>query len=463
MQKQVEKYNNNFMSKRNFILLIIILIIALIAIFGFLYFQPKTTTPGATTGTNFLSQFNPFGNSTVKPPVVTPPVDVSGYTPPTETPASNSKLIKISSMPVAGYTVYSKERLKVVPIVSSVLTTPTDTSTTAPVVISKPKTTKTTAPLTEFMPALRYVDRTTGNIYETFADKINEQKFSATIIPKIYEAFLGSGGESVIMRYLKTDGRTIETFFGNTPKESLSTSVDGTAQVKGSFLPEDIKDASLSPDASSLFYLFNSGDNMIGATMNLTTGKKTQIFDSPFTEWLSDWPNTKIITLTTKPASGTPGYMYKMDTGGKNFTKILSGINGLTTLGSPDGKLVLYSDDTLSLYVYHMDTKVSDLLGVKTLPEKCVWSSGNTAIYCTVPKSIAGGTYPDSWYQGEISFSDQIWKIDIKTGNTTMLIDPITISGGADIDGTKLMLDTGENYLFFVNKKDSYLWEFALK
>jgi hypothetical protein len=80
-----------------------------------------------------------------------------------------------------------------------------------------------------------------------------------------------------------------------------------------------------------------------------------------------------------------------------------------------------------------------------------------------VPKSIDSNQYPDAWYQGEVSFSDAIWKIDPQTGNATLLVDPATVSGGEEIDGIKLALDSGENYLFFVNKKDSYLWEFSLK
>ena len=310
---------------------------------------------------------------------------------------------------------------------------------------------------------MRYVDRATGNIYETFADKIIEQKYSATTIPKVYEAFFGNKENSVIMRYLKTDERTIESFVGNIPQEYLGTAVDGTAEVKGSFLPENIEDASLSPDGSNIFYLFAAGDNLVGATMNLTTSKKTQIFDSPFTEWLSDWGNSKTITLTTKPSSGIPGYAYEMDAAtGKNLEETLGGINGLTTLGSPDGKMILYGDDGLNLFVYHNDTKVSDRLGVKTLPEKCVWGNTSSVVYCSVPKLPALALYPDSWYQGEVSFSDQLWKIDLKTENATMLADPAAISG-EEIDGIKLALDADENYLFFVNKKDSYLWEYSLK
>ncbi|HTE49158.1 MAG TPA: peptidoglycan-binding domain-containing protein, partial [Candidatus Paceibacterota bacterium] len=319
------------------------------------------------------------------------------------------------------------------------------------------------SPPSEFVPALRYVDKITGNIYQTFADKIIERKFSGTIIPKVYDAYFGNQGESVIMRYLKPDEKTIETFVGILPKELLGVETTGNSEVKGSFLPDNVKDISTSPDASKIFYLWDSADNMIGTTLNFLNNKKAQIFDSPFTEWLSFWPNSNLITLTTKPSANIPGYMYSMDSTGKSLTKILGDVNGLTTLGSPDGKLILFSDNNLALNVYHSDTRNSDLLGIKTLPEKCVWGRASDTLYCAVPKTIASGEYPDAWYQGEVSFSDQIWKVDIKTGNATLILDPATILGGGEIDGVKLALDEGENYLFFVNKKDSFLWKLDLK
>jgi ABC-type cobalt transport system substrate-binding protein len=453
------------MSKRNFILLIIILAIAIIAFFGFLYFQQSTTSPGGdNTGTNFISQFNPFGNKKpATPPTTTPPIDISGD----ETPTTEEvivKLKKISSMPIAGFTVFSKERLKDVPVVTS--TVSLVNPTTIPTTTIK-KTTKPAPPLTEFMPALRYVERATGNIYQTFADKIEERKFSTTIIPMVYEAFFGNNGESVIMRYLKADAKTIVTFVSTLPKEFLGADTTDSNEIKGTFLPENTKDVSLSGDAKSLFYLFSSGsngDSIIGTTLTFLNNKKIQVFDSPFTEWLSQFPNSKMIAFTTKPASLIPGYMYSLDPNNKNynFHQVLGNINGLTTLTSPNGKLVLYSDDSLALKVYHTDTKVSDVLGLKTLAEKCVWNKINDSVYCGVPKSIPSGQYPDDWYQGEVSFGDQIWKIDIKTGNATMIADP-NMASGEDIDSIKLMLDNGENYLFFINKKDSFLWELELK
>ena len=458
------------MLKRNFILLIIILSVVVIAVFGFLYFQGKTTnTPrDESPGTNFISQFNPFGVSKPTPPAVTPPVDISGYVPPPTTEIPEVKLTKVSSMPIAGFIVFTKERLKEMPIVSpfeeggeeSVI--PNFTST-----LPKGKGTKPTPPATEFMPALRYVDKATGNIYQTFVDKIEERKFSGTTIPKVYETYFGNRGESVVMRYLKADERTIETFVGTLPKELLGGDTTGNNEAKGSFLPNNVKDISMSPDGLKIFYLFesgnNSGESMIGITLNLLNNKKIQVFDSPFTEWLSFWPNSNLITLTTKPSADIPGYMYTIDSAGKNLSKILGDINGLTTLGSPNGKLILYGNNNLSLYIYNTNSRNSDLLGVKTLPEKCVWSKASDVVYCAVPKSISPGGYPDSWYQGEASFSDQLWKIDIKTGNATMISDLVTITEGEEVDGIKLDLDESENYLFFINKKDSFLWKLDLK
>ena len=112
------------------------------------------------------------------------------------------------------------------------------------------------------------------------------------------------------------------------------------------------------------------------------------------------------------------------------------------------------------------------LEGIKGLPGPLIkWfmkTVGNDGLYKMAEafgnfnaeaKVIIGYSSPT----GEISFFDQIWKIDIRTGNATIVAGLNTVSGGEDVDGIKLMIDEGENYLFFVNKKDSYLWELGLK
>jgi len=419
------------MSKRNLVLFIIVLVIIIIIAFAFFYFyQPKSETGVVSETINFLADFLPFGKSKTDNTDTSTPTDISGYVP-TEEVVDNTGLKKISSFPIAGYGVFSKERYK------------EDGGT-------------------EFAPALRYVDRATGNIYQTFADQIDERKFSSTIIPKVYEAFFGNETESVVMRYLKSNNKIIETYLGTLPKEYLGADLAGTNQLTGSFLPENISDMSISSDGSSIFYLFDVGENSIGITLNLTTNEKSQVFDSPFTEWLSFYLSSEMITLTTKPSATVPGYMYSINPNKKDLTKILGGINGLTTLTSPNGELVLYADNNLSLNIFNIGTGETDSVSINTLPEKCVWNTTSDAVYCAVPKFINQVQYPDSWYQGEISFSDEIWKININSGNSIKITDPTAVANGEEVDAIKLNLDKEQNYLFFVNKKDSYLWELKL-
>ena len=438
------------MSKRNKTLLIILIILlGMLAFFWFTRETPETLAPGETPSTNFWSRFNPF-NQNVPPsgPGTEPPP------PGIEPPVYQSEeliLRRISSMPIAGFTVYQKERYKELPP----LTPPSEGGEETPTIPTPPET--------EFVPALRYVARANGNIWQTFADKIDERKFTSTLVPQVYEAYFGNRAEAVIMRYIKADERTIETFVAPLPKEVLGGDTTGENTLSGSFLPENITDLSVSPDTLKIFYLFESGENAFGITADFLGSKKVQVFDSPATEWLSGWPAAKLITLATKPAAVARGYLYALNPDSKSLVNILSGINGLTDLGSPNGKLILYADSSLSLYIYDLESRSTTALSARTLPEKCVWDRGSTFIYCAVPKNALGGAYPDVWYRGEVSSSDDIWKIDAGSGLGTIILEPTNEPGGEEIDGIKLALDEGENYLFFVNKKNSYLWEMKLR
>lgn len=439
------------MSKRNTILFIIILIIVIGGVLGFMYLRKDKDTGGETTPTNFLVKFNPFKT---KPPTTTP--GDNGTTPGDDdaTPGqtnNETNLRMISSMPVAGFGLFSKERITDVVFAPSTNTT---TSSTTP---------STGSVSTEFALAVRYVEKATGNIYQSFADKIEEQKLSKTLIPKVQEAFFGVNSESVVMRSAKYDEVTILSFAGSIPKESVSETTTGDKEVTGTFLSDNITDMSMSPDRSQIFYLLNVGENAVGSTSGVLGDKKIQVFDSPFTEWLSQWPNKDLITLTTKPSANVLGYMYAINPTRKDFSRVMGDINGLTTLTSPTGKLVLWTDSGMSLEIFNTDTKTSSTLGVKTLPEKCVWGSASDYIYCSVPKYIEGASYPDAWYMGKVSFSDEIWKIDVATQTGSMISDMTSAQGIEDMDNIKLTLDQDENYLFFINKKDSRLWELKLK
>lgn len=437
---------------KKIIIIITILLVLLLLVFGYAYItKTDTTTTTGETGVkeeNFLFNIFSFGNrSNNLNPIESLVNFITGNTEEEQTILPANKLNRISSMPVSGYGVLEKERYVVVP------------ETNGEVVEGEKVT--PTAPQTEFVPILKYADKTNGNIYQTLVENIEERRFSETVIPYIHESFFTKN--HVIMRYLRNNS-IIATFVGELPKEILGADSSNGNEIFGTFLPEDIKDISVSPDNEQIFYLSNTKNGVIGV-LTTDTDKQTKetIFDSHFTEWTSFWPNNEIITLTTKPSGLVNGYSYILNTKTKQYDKALSGIRGLTTLMSPDTSTILYSDNNLSLSLFDINRTESRNLNIKTHPEKCIWAGDSISIYCAVPKFVdASYTYPDSWYMGEVSYNDEIYKINTQTGQKTKLVNPSEIYSDANIDAINLKLDNKEENLFFMNKSDSYLWGLKL-
>jgi hypothetical protein len=330
--------------------------------------------------------------------------------------------------------------------------------TKAPVkkVDPKAKTTKVIAPVVELpkvdiVPALRFVARSNGHIYEQYLDTLASGKISNTTIPTIHEAIFAKEGQFVMYRYLNQVEETIQSFFGTL----------GGAE-SGAFLPDNIASVSVAPSGSQFFYLVPIGNDIAGYIGSFTDSKKTQIFTSAFTEWTPQWAQPNTIFMTTKPSYLFAGSVYSLNKLTNGFTKIFGGVKGLTTLASSYNNLILYTDTsngTPALGLYNITTHVSSPLGINTITDKCVWSSNGIDIYCAVPNDIPNGKYPDSWYQGLVSFNDSIIKIDSLNLSSTTVIDTSDTSA---LDAVNLTLSPDEKTLFMINKKDSTLWSLDL-
>jgi len=300
---------------------------------------------------------------------------------------------------------------------------------------------------------IRYIERETGHIFEASVGNLTQERLTNTTIPRVYEALWSQDGESVVLRYLREDDETIQSFSGRiaTLEED---SVLGEGSLEGIFLSAQIKD--LDFFGNQIFSLIKTSNGSIGIVSDPDDTNKNQVFSSPLNEWLVGWPSRNTITLTTKPSSGIPGYLYFLDIGDESLERVLGGISNLTTLTNLDLSKVLYSTNG-SLRVLDRASGESVSLSLNTLPEKCVWGKINSSVvYCGIPKSLPAGL-PETWYQGLISLSDDIWKINTDTGQTDVLVMPRD-EYGIEIDLTKPSLDEDERYLLFLNKKDSSLW-----
>ncbi len=319
-----------------------------------------------------------------------------------------------------------------------------------------------------FGDVIRYIQRADGNIFETKTDILTVNRISNKTIPKIYEAIWaqtsggqGGAGDIVITRQLKDDSETIESFAAK-----ISGSASSTEKTLGGvYLPQKISALVISPDKSQMFYLYPTGSG--AATMGVAGifakadgSKKTLIFESPLSEWLADFADNKTVVLTTKPSAGAAGFSYLLNTSNGEIKKILGNIAGLTILISPDKKLILYSEsinNSFKTKLYNLTDNRSTDFVLQTLPEKCVWGKEGENIYCAAPKAVPTGNYPDSWYQGRVSFSDDIWKINTATGETNRLISPEAFVNKT-IDVINPLLNENESFLLFMNKIDLSLW-----
>lgn len=316
---------------------------------------------------------------------------------------------------------------------------------------------------------IRFMARETGHIYETTANSVSQRRISNTTIPKIQNAFWSEDGEELLIQYIDDASGRVDSFYAKL-EESENISEEGQVSVAGNFLPRGISsfDIQNNKDAKNkLFYLIGEFGGAIGTISNMDGSGKTQIFNSKLSEWIIEWTNGNIVAFTTKSTSSVAGYLYFLNSRTGGFEKIIGDIRGLQTRISPNAKQALLSRSSssgISLSIFDVGKKEIKTLSINTFAEKCVWSAQKTnTVYCGVPRALnISVEYPDEWLQGLISFSDDIWMIDTGEGISDLLIKPQD-SANVDIDIIKPILSPNEDYLLFVNKKDSTLWSLRLE
>lgn len=436
-------------------IIIAISIIIIIGILGFLFFYKNS---GGKTGFDLAKDALPFGKGAQNDLgfTQTPTKDEGGFFSFNKDGIETPKLFQIHKESIAGAYPFIKK------ITSKTEVGDTPNENSEPVVEKK-----------EEVVFIRYMERGLGHIFETNISTMKENRISNITRLKIYESVWGNDGKNVVIRYLDdVNNETIRSFLIKLSENTLTEEIPGEVvdisiepKEEGLFLPENIKNITTSTDSKKVFYIIDTGDSAIGTIYNMESGNSTQILRSALTEWLIQWPNDNIITLTTKPSSNIPGFLYFLDTDTENMTKILGNINGLTTLVSPNGKKVLYSESVggvITLNVYDIEKQSTEKLPLTTLPEKCIWGVNSiTTIYCAIPTTISINSYPDQWYKGLISFSDEVWKINTETYTTEFIISP-TDEIREDMDIINLSIDPNSEYLFFSNKKDLSLWGIKL-
>lgn len=354
------------------------------------------------------------------------------------------RLRQLSQVPVAGSISFEKEGNSSRPIVSA------DGSES----VQKNK-----------FVVFRYIERSTGHLYEAREDSLTQTRLSNTTIPRVVDSFFSKDGTKVLLRILNEDQETVETLSAKIVQKATTSPSGGSLiadgfGLEGPYLTTNIIDAEIS--SKGLTYLVpksTGGSSLVTAALDDLS--KKLVFESPLTDWIISRLDTTNILMTTKADSRIAGFSYLVNTQNGTSKKILGDLPGLTTNMSLDEKWLIYSvsrNNEFGSFVQNMATGETKKLGVNTLPEKCVFSSKDTNImFCAGPTEMPRTNLPESWYQGLTSLDDSLWKIDLSTQKYDQILGDREESEES-FDMIKLEISPNDDFMLFVNKKDLTLW-----
>lgn len=386
----------------------IILLFILLA--GGVYFFVLRDT---SVGSNNNPVFNPNGS-----PITIPGGDDSDFTIDNTPVSAKTILTQIHEAPVAGSIVRINE-----------------------VEITVGSTTETVR-----SPLVQYVDKQTGHVFTYDPEENAALRISNTTFPGIQDVHWFADQRKVVFRYVSGNGE-IETYLGDLSEGSLN----------GSYLQIDLPAVQTSEDTLLSVYATDRGSE--GFVSNAEGREETLSFESNLLSIIIPTFTDSFTAVLTKPVSSLAGALYFYENGSQK--RILGGINGLTALPNENGDLIVFSesnDRSFTSSLYDRGENEIKNLPLAVLPEKCVWGNEAT-LYCMVPEIIPPANYPENWYQGYISFTDSLWRIDTSLGTARALA---FFDESGPFDGINLSVDDEEDYLTFINRRDGSLWGFDL-
>jgi hypothetical protein len=298
---------------------------------------------------------------------------------------------------------------------------------------------------------VRFLDRASGNVYSYVAHARTLTRISNKTLPGIQRVSWTPDGSHAFAQFLASAG-------GEEHINTYSLNPNGGV---GFLLENDLSQAMV-VGSSTLFTLFSGTTGSVGTVSKIDGSSARTLFSSVLSS-LVVRPSSGNLYATNKPSSQIDGYAFSINRSTGSFSRILGPFRGLSVLPSSSGDSLLYSYASAGAYqlrVIDISSRASTALPLATLVEKCTWSADGRSAYCAVPTNLQGNL-PDDWYQGAITFTDRIWKIDLAERIATLVIDPAEI-GKVNVDAVNLTVDPSEDVLIFTDKHTGALYAYDL-
>ncbi|MDO8523147.1 MAG: hypothetical protein Q7S12_02585 [bacterium] len=290
-----------------------------------------------------------------------------------------------------------------------------------------------------------------GHLFERKADGTNQEtKISNFTVAQIMKVVWAPGGKKAVVFY--NSGGLIR---------KLLIDYTATSTPKTTFLPDTLSDVAFSPDVKSMAFINDLGDtrNIFTATADFKNQKK--VLDNIVPDLELSWPGTSLLAVKTKSSYASRGYLYTFTPSGGSFTKIAEGL-GLDAAWNKDGAGVLVSTVANSGQIQplkYIDIKSSEEkeLSLRTIAEKCAFLNNlKTSVYCAAPNTMPLAKYPDAWWQGAVSFRDDLFIINTVDGKVTDI-------AASSLDIVRPSILSDDSFMVFRDKTTGFLWSMKLK
>jgi len=331
----------------------------------------------------------------------------------------------------------------------------TTTSTTSPTGLIKPISQEPVLGPVIDGQKVKYYLKNNGYVFESTFDGSGRTRLSSNILTNLLKVIWSSNKDKVI---------AIFDDEGEIKKYLYDYQIS-----KSTLLNQDIRHIAWSPSEDKIAYQYYNSqteDNNISIA-NPDGSQWTSVFTTRMKNLIVEWPSSGQVAIRTMPSGLAQSVVYTINLATSNFQKIISEIYGLTTLWSPLGDKLLFSETNnqgknLKLKIADLTESTIQELDFVTLPEKCAWSQDNRTIFCAVPKDISNSIIlPDDYYKKLISFADDFWTINLDTQEAIRIFIPEN-EGTTTYDAKELLLSPSEDYLLFINKRDDRLYSLEL-
>ncbi len=348
------------------------------------------------------------------------------------------RLVQISKGPVVP-SVFSFDQI--IASSSTASTTATVTASTTPII----------TPV-----VVQYIDRQSGNIYEYNSSTGKQTRTSNKTIPGIRSASWLSDGSLAYVQYVSHTGS------GSGEVSTYALPKNGSG---GFFLPQGLSEV-FTRGANSLLAVSSGANGSIIKKTGKDASNVYTAFQTPLSAIQVMVAGPKNYIVYTKPSAGIGGYVFLEHGNTGILTPVAGPKKGLVALVNHAGTSVLVSyinsSGDMRTELVSTQTHAIIQLPISTIANKCVWSQDDSDIFCGVPQNPPRELYPDSWYQGTVSFTDQVWEINV-TGRYAKFLFNFSKEEGKPLDTIALSVDPKQQVLSFVNKRTGALWAYRLQ